>query len=280
MATSSHKDMGLNPLEGDADILAERAALEDSKHDGASAPTSRCPFASGKAHLTMSRNTHVPSDGTRWVLDAVGGVPALLRMTTRFYDKVFKDPVLDKFVRSHDDPHAERLATWIAEKWGDPAKPWTTERRTRPHEAVELANGMRAVVHDRSSAHWAAWHSAKREPERVGDHFQLDESRIWMRLHFWAGREAGLIGDATPLQRVFTDLFSRLIGRFIAIYERTAPMCARESLRWSADPDNIKRYEAAGRMDDVIGVPAHRVAAELPEDEVDTEWPFDNARQV
>jgi len=33
----------------------------------------------------------------------------------------------------------------------------------------------------RSSAHFAAWHSPKREPEKFGLHFKLDDCRVWMR---------------------------------------------------------------------------------------------------
>ena len=46
-----------------------------------------------------------------------------------------------------------------------------------------LTGGFRHVcVHvDRSSAHFAAWHSPKREPEKFGQHFKLDDCRVWMR---------------------------------------------------------------------------------------------------
>ena len=33
----------------------------------------------------------------------------------------------------------------------------------------------------RSSAHFAAWHSPKREREKFGQHFKLDDCRVWMR---------------------------------------------------------------------------------------------------
>jgi hypothetical protein len=48
------------------------------------------------------------------------------------------------------------------------------------------------LVHDRSSAHFAAWHSPKRELDKLGDHFKLDDCRVWLRIHFWACRKAGL----------------------------------------------------------------------------------------
>ena len=105
-------------------------------------------------------------------------------------------------------------ASWIAEKM-DPTDPiWTIERQTRPQKVVRLAGGYNHVVvghgegksrthahpdiphpltpshpcttqHDRSSAHVAAWSSVHREAGKEGDHFKLDDSRIWMRLMFW-----------------------------------------------------------------------------------------------
>ena len=75
----------------------------------------------------------------------------------------------------------------------DPTDPiWTTERQTRPQKVVRLAGGYTHVVHDRSSAHVAAWNSIHREAGKEGDHFKLDDSRIWMRLMFWSAREQGL----------------------------------------------------------------------------------------
>jgi hypothetical protein len=66
------------------------------------------------------------------------------------------------------------------------------ERAKHP-EVVLLAGGSRHVVHDRSSAHVAAWYSAKRPPHKVGEHFVLEDARVWMRLMFWAARETGLL---------------------------------------------------------------------------------------
>ena len=96
----------------------------------------------------------------------VGGLDALRRFTSLFYEKAFADPVLDKFIRSHDDPHGERFATWIAEKFGL-GQPWTEERKVRPRCPFAIGHGYSDTieVHDRSSAHFAAWHSPKRDPE-------------------------------------------------------------------------------------------------------------------
>ena len=163
----------------------------------------------------------------------------------------FQDPVIDKFIREHGDHHGQRFASWIAEKMGH-GTPWSTERRTRKQCPFSAHGHDFDSAFDRSSAHFAAWHSPKREPERWGEHFQLDDARIWMRLHFWAMREAG-IADAHPR---FAEYYCRLIGHFVSVYERLATPFARESMRWSADPANTQRYLDGGRrMPDVHVTP-------------------------
>ena len=41
-------------------------------------------------------------------------------------------------------------------------------------------------------AHFAAWNSPKREPNKRGHPFKLDDCRVWMRLMFWSARDTGL----------------------------------------------------------------------------------------
>ena len=140
--------------------------------------------------LNVVAQSHRPNGATRKILEAAGGLPALRRFTHAFYKKAFADPHIDQFIRSHDDPHGERFATWIAEKMGI-GEPWTDERRVRPACPFAIGRGHSdtITVHDRSSAHFAAWHSPKRDPAVWGEHFKLDDCRVWMRLHFWAARE-------------------------------------------------------------------------------------------
>lgn len=57
-------------------------------------------------------------------------------------------------------------------------------------------------------------YSPKRKPEDRGTRFKLPECRIWMRLMFLSMRETGAF--ANP---VFEDFLTRLLGRFISIYE-------------------------------------------------------------
>ena len=143
-------------------------------------------------------------------------------------------------------------------------QPWTADRQAR-RVCPFHTNGYEIPgAHDRSSAHFAAWHSPKRSPEKWGDHFKLDECRVWMRLHFWAAREAGIF-DNSP---AFADYYVKFIGHFVSVYERTAPPFARESARWSANPDNIERYIENGRtMSDVLGLSLDEALAQLPEAE-------------
>eukprot|EP00966_Prymnesium_polylepis_P172132 3980183-Prymnesium_polylepis.1 len=120
-------------------------------------------------------------------------------------------------------------------------QPWSQERSTRPMCPFHAPGVGTIHVHDRSSAHFAAWHSPKRPPEDVGHHFKLDDCRVWMRLHFWAAREAGLFEGE---KAAFGDYYVRFIAHFVSVYERSAPPFTRESMRWSADPANIARYQS------------------------------------
>ena len=98
--------------------------------------------------------------------------------------------------------HAKRLADWIIEKMGGEGKPWTESGRY----------GMRQPTHR------AAWTNSKRHPSVRGKHFDVVDTRIWMRLHFWAVRECGLAEH-----RVFWQWYIEFISHFIDFYERSAP---------------------------------------------------------
>jgi len=190
------------------------------------------------------------------------GFPALARFTHNFYAKSFADAHVDQFIANHDEPHHERFALWIQEKFGD-GTPWTQERRTRPKKYMTFGRETVQVAHDRSSAHFAAWHSPKRVPEKWGDHFKPDDARVWMRLHFWAARETGMFEH-----EAFMEYYIRFIGHFISVYSSKAPPFTRESARWSEDSNNIKQYLDAGRiMTDVIGKDVDRELAKLPAEE-------------
>ena len=215
--------------------------------------------------------THIVSEASRHLMEEEVTLEQLEHMTALFYDKAFLDPTLDQFIRNHSDPHGSRFAKWIHQKLSG-STVWDDERRTRDSTPVTLAQGIRHVVHDRSSAHAGAWYSPKRPADEVGRHFQLDECRVWMRLHFWALRESGLMEHSPS----FADYYVRFIGHFVRVYESTAPAFARDSLRWSADPRNIETYLTNGRrMNDVLGLSLDEAEEQIPEHEAnDFVWPY------
>lgn len=214
---------------------------------------------------------HRPSEASRLIIEYEVSLDDLQRMTHKFYELAFKDATLDRFIRSHGDPHGDRFAKWIHQKLTG-SNIWDEDRRTRDLSPHEIAGGRTTVVHDRTSAHVAAWNSVKRPASEVGRHFTLEECRVWMRLHFWAMRETGLVEQSPS----FADYYVRFIGHFVAVYERSATVFTRESFRWSADRRNIEEYIANGRkMKDVLGVRLHDALRDVPDHELDQadEWP-------
>lgn len=282
MATSAHgKTETLDDEEKafratDEDLLAEQKLSANSEGifnstENANSNVTRPvqPYRFIPLRMGGNGGTHVPTTKSSALIDEIGGLSTLEEMTSSFYNKAFRDPTLDKFLRSHDDPHAKRFAAWIHQKLTG-SSVWAEDRATRSEDSVEVANGQRICVHDRTSAHVAAWNSPKRPADEVGRRFKLDECRVWMRLHFWAMREC--VGDTSPS---FTDYYVRFIGHFISVYESSAPTFARDSYRWSADPSNIQDYLDRGRrMDDVLGVSRRQALGQIPEVEAnDTVWP-------
>lgn len=178
----------------------------------------------------------VPTRGSAELLDSVGGRDRMVKITTRFYERAFKDSVLDTFIAERDsEMHGQRLGLWLAEKFGDDTQPWSTIRHRNA----------------RSQAHHDAWYSSKRKPELQGRRFKLDDCRIWMRLFFWAVRDEGIFEESPQ----FAAFLGKFIQHFIAVYEATAPPYTQESIEWSADEANIQRYVENGcEMRDVIGV--------------------------
>lgn len=257
--------VALAALQADPDIAEERVTLQrreplpEEKED-----LEEQSFAGvlPMVPLSVASGAHRCSPETQVLVRSVG-LPALLRFTTLFYKRCFSDHHVDKFLANHEENHAERFAKWVVEKFGDGA-PWTEERRTRPKRQMLLGRERVEVAYDRSSAHYAAWHSPKREAHKWGEHFKVDDARVWMRLHFWAAREVGLFHR----HQAFMDYYVRFIAHFISVYSSKAPPFTRDSVRWSADPQNIERYLAAGHvMADVIDRPIEQAMAELPLDE-------------
>ena len=270
----------------DADIAADQlgALTLPANHppvksggSGKSCPFARLNVRTSGVVNAQAEASHMANAKTAAIVREVGGLPALRSFTTRFYDKAFADPHLDQFIQSHDDPHGERFATWIAEMFGL-GTPWSAERRTRAFHTFEAYGCTFQTARDRLSAHVAAWHSPKREADVWGGRFLLDTCRVWMRLHFWACREDGLLENAA-----FADYYGRFIAHFVSVYEAAAPPFARESMRWSAEPANTRAYLAAGRtMPEIMGLSHEDALATLPPAErahsppsKGTDWPYE-----
>lgn len=275
----------LAELEADPDIVDERTVyMERSREPLAIVQPQVAPTTQFVA-LSVGDGGHKATRDTQYLVRSIGGLPVLRKFTTIFYEKSFVDSHIDKFLRDHSDPHGERFASWIAEKFGD-GTPWTEERRTRPRTVMEVNGEQKLVAHDRSSAHYAAWHSPKREAHKFGQKFKPDDARVWMRLHFWAAREAGLFEAE---HAAFMDYYIRFIGHFISVYSSKSPPFVRESARWSADPRNIERYYANGNyMSDVVDQPVEEALLQLPASErfysgsrhQRTSWPYGGPHEV
>jgi hypothetical protein len=234
-----------------------------------------CPFRFIPLKMGGNGGTHKDSSATRQLIRKEVSLQDLQVMTEKFYEFAFQDDTLDKLIRSHDDPHGSRFAKWIHQKLSG-SHVWDQDRQSRDLTPVRVAGRQTVVIHDRSSAHAAAWYSPKRPAEEVGRHFTLDECRVWMRLHFWALRESGLM-DKSP---TFAEYYVRFIGHFVAVYERTATQFARESFRWSANPSNIQQYLENGRkMKDVLHGSYNKALRDLPASELSDDWPY-NKRQI
>jgi hypothetical protein len=185
-AQMSHETaVAMTAMQIDSDIIEERIAYEAHRMNTLHVPdqskdVQTAPHCFEFIPLNVRNSSHQANADTRRLVRAVG-LPKLREFTEAFYAKVFVDPHLDQFIRRHDDPHGERFALWIAEKFGD-GTPWTKERMTRPKDFMRIGRETYEVAHDRSSAHFAAWHSPKREAHKWGQHFKPDDARVWMGL--------------------------------------------------------------------------------------------------
>jgi hypothetical protein len=112
------------------------------------------------AKLSIVRQSHQATTASATILADIGGLPALRRFTNSFYQKAFADPHLDQFIRSHDDPHGERFALWIAEKLGA-GTPWSKERRTRQ---IEVFTAKGHEVRSRNRTDPPLWPLSAKRP--------------------------------------------------------------------------------------------------------------------
>eukprot|EP00934_Nitzschia_sp_Nitz4_P007950 Nitzschia sp. Nitz4//scaffold301_size22573//3//824//NITZ4_008547-RA/size22573-processed-gene-0.22-mRNA-1//-1//CDS//3329546995//7940//frame0 len=239
-----------NPIQGQPDTSG---GVAQQQH------TPSCPFRRVPLRMGGNGRTHMPSEETRSIINKEVSLQDLTKMTNAFYQLAFQDATLDKFIRSHKDPHGERFAKWIHQKLTG-SRIWDADCAQRRPDTTNSD----VFVHDRSSAHAAAWYSSKRPPSEQGQRFTLQDCRVWMRLHFLAMRQTGVV-EKSP---TFADYYVRFIGHFVAIYERTAPIFCRESFRWSEDPRNVENYFQNGRrMSDVLSESLEQAWEKLPNEE-------------
>ncbi len=232
-------------------VTASSCPFEDPDHADPYASEEPCPHhrlvhrmtapGDGEKPVKVERlyivDSHFTASGqSELLLRRIGGGDRVRQMVTRFYAHAFRDGTLRKFLFAGDSAaaHGDRLGSWLVEKWGGEGTPWADAGRT----------GLRAVSHNK------AWHSRRRAERERGVRFKQDDCRIWMRLMFLSGREVGL--DHFP---DFWHFYLLFVRHFIGVYERSAQRFARESMDWSADPDNVAKYKADGfQMKDVMGV--------------------------
>jgi hemoglobin len=83
-----------------------------------------------------------------------GGMPALLRLTRRFYAQLLAepDPVLEPIFRHMDPHHPEHVAAWLAETFGGPAV-YTSEHGGYEH-MVSRHRGL--ALTERQRERWVA----------------------------------------------------------------------------------------------------------------------------
>ena len=62
------------------------------------------------------------TDRPETLYEAVGGLDALRRLSNTFYDGVLVDPLLAPVFANFTRTHVERVAVWLAEVFGGPAR--------------------------------------------------------------------------------------------------------------------------------------------------------------
>jgi hypothetical protein len=160
------EEANLQPRNRDVTAATPNSSSESKKKSTSVA----FPFMFVPLRMGGGGRTHMVSEGSRRLIKEQVSLSDLKHMTELFYEKAFLDATLDPFIRSHDDPHGARFAKFIHQKLSG-STVWDEDRRNRNLEPIEVAGGHSHVVHDRSSAHVAAWHSTKRPVADQGRHF-------------------------------------------------------------------------------------------------------------
>eukprot|EP00980_Cylindrotheca_fusiformis_P029677 scaffold23693_cov157-Cylindrotheca_fusiformis.AAC.1 len=144
--TELQKEHAICPFSG----ATKQKSVEDGDTTEGALPYQYIPLRMGGRG-----GTHMTSEGSMALIKNEVSLADLKKMTGAFYQLAFQDETLDKFIRSHSDPHGDRFAKWIHQKLSG-SNVWDKDRKHRDLTPVSVAGGRTAVVHDRSSAHAAA----------------------------------------------------------------------------------------------------------------------------
>jgi len=125
------------------------------------------PFCSGMHWYVDFHDPIADPERTPSMFEWAGGLPALTRMTRRFYEKyVPEDPLLAPLFADMSADHPERVAKWLGEVFGGPAA-YSSEYGGYPRMLSQ----------------------------HVGKNLEEDWRARWVTLLLQAGRDAGLPND-------------------------------------------------------------------------------------
>jgi len=110
----------------DNDAQAEILPSTSKTHDmlTSTTKTNGAPIGASQDHpyrfvpLRMGGNnrTHMPTADSAALVNKIGRLATLEKMTTFFYNKAFSDATINKFIHSHNHPHANQFSKWIHQK--------------------------------------------------------------------------------------------------------------------------------------------------------------------
>lgn len=170
------------------------------------------------------------------------GDKGMLAVCTKFYDKVFEDPVMGVLFDDHEEPHAWRLAAFFVRQYGGD----DTYSQERGHGFHSLF-----VNH----------HKGMRCPKRGKDKntsFTVTHRELWLKFMQEACDEVGLSEGATEMHMDFCSHAMNFYGPFWDDRKQVAALRARiASTKKKHASSNTSTQEAKAASG---GCPVHRGA--------------------
>ena len=107
-----------------------------------------------KLAMKEGSRTYLPTPESAKLLEEIGGVDTLTKITTAFYTRVFKNQHLMQFFeKTCVELHAGRLANWVAEKMGGDAAPQAASagkpRQLKQNEGLGVTSQPELLEEDR-----------------------------------------------------------------------------------------------------------------------------------